>query len=121
MTTAPASNDTSISHRSPWQWPLGGDHYDRTPTLTPAEQTALQALGRELQRGCPDPRRPAWAPLERLVRPLEAARAHLFLPTRRQLHRNSRQAIGRILAARATTQQALWALSPTTWIDVFGT
>jgi integrase len=55
--------------------------------------------------------------MARLVRPLDDARQHVFTPDNSYHHRSALDAVGIILHACATTQQAFWAWSPTTWID----
>jgi integrase len=103
---------------TPWQWPIALTRYDRTPTLTPAEHAALVTLGWEVRRGqCHDLQRPEWVTIARLVRPLDDARQHVFTPDNPYHHRSACDAVGIILHACATTQQAFWAWSPVTWIE----
>ena len=104
-----------------WRWPIEPSRYDRTPTLTPAEQAALQALGWELHHGCGQaPRDSAWTAIARLVQPLEEARRSLSFPNTRPLRRNSREAVGLILYRCATTQRPFWGWCLNTWIEAFG-
>src|SRR5512145_294023 len=103
---------------TPWPWPIVLTRYDRTPTLTPAEHAALVTLGWEVRRGRGhDLQRPEWVTIARLVRPLDEARQHVFTPDNPYHHRSAFDAVGIILHACATTQQAFWAWSPATWID----
>jgi integrase len=102
-----------------WQWPMDLTHYDRTPTLTPAEHAALVALGWEVRRGRGhDLQRLEWVTIARLVHPLDDARRSVFTPDNPYHHRSALDAVGIILHACGTTRQAFWAWSPATWIDV---
>jgi hypothetical protein len=92
---------------TPWPWPIVLTRYDRTPTLTPAEHAALVTLGWEVRRGRGhDLQRPEWVTIARLVRPLDEARQQVCTPDNPYHHRSAFDAVGIILHACATTQQA---------------
>jgi integrase len=100
-----------------WQWPIDRTRYDRTSTLTPAESAALVALGWEVRRGRGHHlHRPEWAAIARLVQPLDDARRSVFTPDDPYHHRSALDAVGIILHACTTLQQAFWAWDPATWI-----
>jgi integrase len=122
MATSPsAATSTPARDPSPWQWPIDLTRYDRTPTLTAAERTALATLGWDLRRGrYHHPQPSAWAAIERLAQPLEEARRSLFIPADPYHQRCSRDALAIILHACATTQQAFWAWTSATWMEIFG-
>jgi integrase len=120
MMAASRAAAESAPSRDPlrWKWPIDLTRYDRTPTLTAAEQAALAALGWELRRGrCHDPQRSEWAAIERLVRPLDDARRSLSVPDDRYHYRSTLDAVAIILHSCTITQQAFWAWSPTVWIE----
>ena len=122
MNPVASSLNSSSEHDLPlWRWPIDPSRYDRTPTLTPTEHAALEALAWELHYGCcRAAQRSAWAAIERLVQPLEDARQSLSFANTRHLRHNSQEAVGLILYGCATTQRPFWSWSPNTWIEVFG-
>ena len=118
MAATPVRGDrVPLPHPGRWQWPIDLTRYDRTPTLTAGEYEALIALGWEVRRGRGHTRHgPEWAAIARLLQPLDDARRSVFTPDDPYHHRSALDAVGIILQACATTQQAFWAWDPATWM-----
>jgi integrase len=104
-----------------WRWPIDLTGYDRTPTLSAAEATALASLDDEQVRAwCrPDARRVAWRELDRLVRPLADVRAVVSTPGPHQRH-SADAGVAALLRRCAVEKAPYWAWSSATWIQVLG-
>jgi integrase len=92
--------------------------YDRSPTLSPIEATALGAARSALARW----RDPAWpwrTDLARVVRPLADAAAAIELPSARG-RRSRDEAVALVLAACADEGRSVWGLTPATWVRLVG-
>ena len=98
--------------------PITLGRYDRTPTLSRSEATALGAARSSL----PSWRDPAWpwaTDLDRVVRPLADAAAAIELPSARGT-RPRADAVGLLLGACADENRSVWGLAPATWVRLVG-
>jgi hypothetical protein len=118
-----AASDPSVEPAPAWPWPITPTGYDCSPTLTAAEQTALDDLGWEV-RDWPqrwrDPDQPAWRALHRLVQPLADAKTSLDVPDDDFQRRSATDAVALVLRACATRQTTFWAWDAATWAAILG-
>lgn len=101
-----------------WRAPIDPARYERTPTLRPAEASALGAARDELggwrEAGWP------WATdLARLIRPLADAAAALEVPSARGARARD-DAVALVLGACAAEGRSVWGLGPTSWVRLAG-
>lgn len=92
--------------------------YDRRPTLSPTEATALGAARSELEQW----RDPAWpwaTDLTRVVRPLADAAAAIELPSARG-RRPRDEAVALVLGACADEGRSVWGLDEAVWVRLVG-
>jgi hypothetical protein len=101
VTAAPIPADAAARG---WRWPITLACYDRRPALTSLERTAIPRLGTNLRRRHGYERdAPQWQQIERLLRPLEDARAALSCVDTRHNRTDSRDAVALVLLHCAET------------------
>jgi len=108
---------------SAWAWPIDVTRYNRRPELTEIELEALRRLGMNnlRRRRCYDEDAPEWAVVQRLLRPLDDARAALWCPDTTHHRRAISDAIGLVLLRCAEDSTSYWAWSEDDWLRLIGT
>lgn len=107
-----------------WPGPSRPARYDRSPTLTAAEQTALKHLGWDVRRWRErwrDPGLPRWRSIYRLTLPLAEASERLEVADDGFGRRSACDAVALLLRACATHRTSFWAWDATIWASVLGT
>jgi integrase len=118
-----AAPNPAVEPAPAWPWPIIPTRYDCSPTLTAAEQTALDDLGwqvRDWPQRWRDPDQLAWRALHRLVQPLADAKASLDVPDDDFQRRSATDAVALVLRACATRQTTFWAWDAATWAAILG-
>ncbi|MFJ9845892.1 tyrosine-type recombinase/integrase [Kitasatospora sp. NPDC101155] len=105
-----------------WPWPIDLARYDRRPELSERESTALASLGWQVRRRRGyDPDRVEWRAIDRLLRPLDDARASLRWCPDTPAHRRSvTDAVGLILRRCLEDGTSFWAWSADDWVRLIG-
>jgi integrase len=121
--TATASAAVTVTDAAPvWPWPVEAARYDRRPELTANEREALDRLGMNVRRRRGyDRDAPEWRTVERLLRPLDDARAALWCPDSRYYRRAITDAIGLVLLRCGEDNTAFWGWSDADWSRLIGT
>jgi hypothetical protein len=121
--TATASAAVTVTDAAPvWPWPVEAARYDRRPELTANEREALDRLGMDVRRRRGyDRDAPEWRTVERLLRPLDDARAALWCPDSRYYRRAITDAIGLVLLRCGEDNTAFWGWSDADWSRLIGT
>jgi integrase len=106
-----------------WRWPIDLSRYDRNRLLSDKELAALRALGWQVRRRHGYDRDAAsWQVIDRLVAPLDDARAALgWLPDQVNHRRAITDAIGLVLHRCASENTSYWAWTPHDWARLIGT
>lgn len=107
-----------------WPGPVWPARYDRSPTLTTAEQAALNHLGWDVRRWRErwrDPDLPQWQAIHRLALPLAEASERLNVADDWFQRHSASDAVALLLRACATHRTSYWAWDATTWASVLGT
>ncbi|MFC0438025.1 hypothetical protein [Kutzneria buriramensis] len=108
MTTSTFTAVSKAAGASIWAWPIHSTRYNRSPELTGVELEALRRLGMNnlRRRRCYDGDAPEWALVQRLLRPLDDARAALWCPDTTHHRRAISDAIGLVLLRCAALRMA---------------
>jgi len=105
-----------------WLWPIDLARYNRRPDLAEIELQALRRLGMNLRRRrCYDQDAPEWPAVNRLLRPLDDARAALWCPDTPHHRRAITDAIGLVLLRCAQENISYWGWSDDDWLRLIGT
>jgi integrase len=119
VTAAPIPADAATAG---WRWPIDPARYDCRPAVTSLERTAIRRLGTQLRRRHGYQRdAPQWQRIERLLRPLDDARAALSCVETRHNRLDSRDAVALVLLRCADTGRVFWDWSDENWTGLIGT
>lgn len=124
MTALSLAAVTTTAAVPSWSWQADLARYDRSPTLTSAEQSALEALGwdtRQWPERWRDVEQAEWQAIHRLVRPLAAALEHLDVLDEPAHRRSAIDAVALVLRGCTAHRSSFWAWEATTWATVVGT
>jgi len=102
--------------------PLDLDRFDRTVTLSSLEHDAIVSLGWNLRRHYrSDLTRPEWLLLQRLLLPVDAARASFRdVPDTMSNRRFQRDAASLVLHRSAELNISFWGWTERQWSDLIG-
>lgn len=122
MTAMPAAAVTRAASSPTWAWPVHLGRYNRRPGLSKMELEALRRLGMNLRRRrCYNQDAPEWPVINRLLRPLDDARATLWCPDTPHHRRAITDAIGLVLLRCAEENTSYWGWSEEGWLRLIGT
>jgi integrase len=124
VTAASSAAVTATAAAPAWSWPVSTAQYDCSPTLSIAEQAALDALGWDVRcwpERWTDPDLPQWRTLQRLVLPLAEARECLNVVDDWFHRRSASDAVALLLQRCAVHGRSFWAWDAASWAGVLGT
>jgi len=124
VTAASSAAVTATAAACAWSWPVSTAQYDCSPTLSIAEQAALDALGWDVRcwpERWTDPDLPQWRTLQRLVLPLAEARECLNVVDDWFHRRSASDAVALLLQRCAVHGRSFWVWDAASWAGVLGT